>query len=125
MKYLIVLLLSSVAFAETPQQWTPWPANGTLYLLESACPKPCYPLLKDGAILDVEVLSLRGGVLSVDPAKQAAKLERLRAEAALAAQKAAEKAAAIQRLKDADPKTMDDAKALFKDVSALLKEMAP
>lgn len=71
MKLIFIALMS---MAIPPQQWIPWPQNGTVYLDPSLCPDKCYPLVNGvGQLLDPDVVVLSGGGLAEDSGLKKAK----------------------------------------------------
>lgn len=79
---LTIFLLISTAFAEMPQHYTPWPPNGTIYL-DGSCPGPCYPLVENGQMLDLEVLDLVDEPTQIPNPEFERQLQRLRDEGSL------------------------------------------
>ncbi len=66
--YLLLLLFASMSANAMPNHFTPWPANGSLYINQSKCPGRCYSVVENGKLKDIETLSLFD-VEEADPAK--------------------------------------------------------
>lgn len=112
----LVTFLAALASAQAPPQWTPWPLTRTVYLIQSQCPGQCYPIVKDGKLIDLEVALLINGELqevqSKKDAKQAAKAAQDQAES----DKKSKRDAAISLINNFDETKMKPA-----DVAALIK----
>lgn len=103
----------------TPRQWITWPHNGTVYLVEELCPEPRYSLLQNGVLLDLEAVTVQGGVLIEDPSLKAAKAARIAQERSDEQGKRARRALRAQALKDLDLST-----ASLAQLRTIVKELA-
>lgn len=71
--YLIFAFSAHIVNAGTPQHWIPNPPNGTLYLDQSKCPGECMPLVKNGVLLQPDVVKKVGNEWVEDPVLKAEK----------------------------------------------------
>ena len=119
---LIWLLTSATAsFADTPQHWTPWPATGTLYLEQSKCPAPCYPVVSAGGMIDLSIAKLQSGQLVEDSVKKAARDTKSASDLADDSARKTSKDAARATLKGFDKTKVKDLSDALDIIEKLVK----